>query len=165
MTAERLLENMLAVYSKAPTYRDTGRIVTRLIYPNGARWPDRVQVFKTAFIRPARIRLESWHLHLDGRRFGHTLAWAEGSDIRTWSQRNTGFEQRDSLYWASMHTLGLDGRAAQSLLALLFPSGGESVMPDQKESWFTDLIDVVQIEDARIGETPCYRLQCRLAAR
>jgi hypothetical protein len=156
---EQILAKMLDVYAQAASYRDIGRVVTRYIYPAGAQGrPNAVQQFRTDFVRPDQLRFESWHLHPNQQRFGHTIVWACGGDIRRWRQSKPTFEQFDTLRQALLPAFSLSVSTLKSVAALLVPA--------EIEEWYlTNLSDVDLLPDEVCDGHTCYRLRARCSWR
>ncbi len=153
MTGEELLASMHRVYTGCETYRDEGRILTRYLYPQGARGrPDSVQLFKTAFARPNRFRLDTWHEHPSGQAFRRAVAWGNGEEVRHWQQSGSIEGQPGALRDALILTLGVAARQALSVFALL--------IPERLEGWWLDcLVDLAPVVEETIGAAPCYRTE------
>jgi hypothetical protein len=151
MTAAHILAGMLDAYTQACSYRDTARVVTRYAYPPGSRGrPDDVQVFRTAFARPDRLRFESRFLLPNGTAFGHSLPWTRGDEVRAWRQTRFSTGRSRSL----MSALGAGGLAALPVLGLLIPDRTPG-------SFLTDLVRAVPLDDEPLDGVACYRLRCR----
>jgi hypothetical protein len=112
--------------------------------------PDEVQLFKTAFVRPERIRFESWYLFPGGIELERSLAQADGEVIRAWRQGRTIAPPKAFL-------VALGGPYIHhNILGLLLPK-------QITTSWLPNLIDLEILGEEELDDRLCYRLQCRCA--
>src|SRR5262249_17383190 len=108
--------------------------------------------FSTAFVRPDRFRFE--FEDANGRRKKRCIVWADGADVRTWWDVRPGLRQESSLGLALAGATGASGRAARPAPGMLLPEvvGGRLL---------TDLTQLQRLEDAKLGEVDCFRVQGR----
>jgi len=149
LTAQQVLERMAKAYANCKSYRDSGVVKTVFIEANGQRTVEKP--FTTAFVRPDRFRFEYKERSPDGRESRY-LVWRQGKDVQTWWDVTPGIKKADSLGLALAGATGVSGSSAHTVPSLLLPQevGGRRL---------TDMTEVKRIEDAKLGEADCFRLQ------
>ncbi len=152
MTSERTLAAMAETYARCATYRDSGRVLTRFLHPDGTL--DRVaeRPFRTAFVRPDRFRFEFRDRLNDASRWFRFIAWAQGEDVGMWWDARPGVRRPGSLGLALAAASAVSGGSSHAVPALLLP--GRGIGPR-----LADLADVVSLGDGEVGGAGCHRLQ------
>jgi outer membrane lipoprotein-sorting protein len=139
---------MAEAYASCASYRDSGVATTKI-----TDGPIMQRPFKTAFVRPDRLRFEfSQWMPLSKMVW---VVWCEGAVVRTWSSV-TGWKRPASLGLGLAEATGVSGGTAQTVPKLLLPGEVSGVA-------LTDLANVERIADADVGAARCYCLRGRLA--
>jgi len=156
LTAREILDRMAMVYADCRSYLDFGVVKTVLTMADGSQTVFE-KPFQTAFVRPDRFRFEYGDSLIgmadDWYRY---IICAEGDNVRTWWDIKPGIKDNLSLELAIAGATGISGGSAQVVPVLLLPDkiGGRSL---------TDMTDLKRIDDARLGENDCCRIQGTLA--
>ena len=148
MNPEQILAAMVEMYASCSTYRDTGRVTITWLRAGHTS----IRPFETAFVRPDRFRFEFRAQHFDGCPWDRYLVWAGAGRVRTWWDVRP--EEQESLGLALAGATGVSGGSAHKIPNLLMSEevGGRRL---------TDLVELVSLGDAELGEVTCYRLQGR----
>lgn len=151
LTAQELLNRMARVYADCKTYRDTGVVKTVFHDKLGKRTTEKP--FKTAFVRPERFRFK-YTEELLGRKDRY-IVWRDGKEVQTWWDIRPGVEKKASLGLALAGATGVSGSSAHTVPALLMPKevGGRRL---------TDITEAKRIEDAKLDEAECFRVEGKL---
>lgn len=153
LTAEQILDRMASTYAGCSTYHDSGVVRTVFIDAKGRQTTERP--FTTNFVRPGRFRFELRDGDVsDGE--NRYIVWRERNDVQTWWHVSQAIEKCDSLGTALAGATGVSGGSAHTAPALLMPNeiGGGRL---------TELTRAKRIEDDKLGEAECFRIEGRYA--
>ncbi|TWU08241.1 serine/threonine protein kinase [Stieleria varia] len=142
----QILDRMAKAYAECKSYRDSG-VIKSLFYrsTDSPEWTVE-HSFTTAFLRPDRFRFEI--KNEDNR----MLISANEQNIQTWWDVEPGVKKPTSLEFALAQANGFIGGDAGRIPAML--------MPQQLElSGGLELIDPKQIEDGKLQNVECFRLE------
>ncbi|MBT3269316.1 hypothetical protein HN371_19375 [Candidatus Poribacteria bacterium] len=154
LTAAEVVERMAKAYADCATYHDSGVVRTVFIGADGERIVDKP--FRTAFVRPDRFRFEySEPTRSDSE--SRYIVWSYGEDVRTWWDIAAGIAEPQSLALGLGAATGVSGKSAHTVPSLLMPDrvGGRRL---------TDISEARRIEDARLEDIDCFRIQGLLGA-
>ena len=154
MTAGQVLHPCRQVYAACKSYRDSGVVATLCIQTTGKRTVE--QPFSTAFVRPDRFRFEYSEKIGDVKKDRY-LIWRPREEVRTWWDFTPGVEKPASLHLALAAATGVSGGANGSRPAHFGSDrGGVEIR---------DLQRLKRLEDAKLGQADCFRVQGRRASR
>lgn len=153
LTAAQILTGMAETYQRCKTYRDSGVVKTVFIMPD-QRTRTVEKPFTTAFVRPDRFRFEYQDNSLN--RTTRYIVWREGTKVQIWWDIKPGVTEQPSLRSALSAAAGVSGGSSLLLPALLLPSE----IPPYRLAQITE---VARIEDAKLGEVECFRVQGKFA--
>jgi outer membrane lipoprotein-sorting protein len=120
MTAEEVLAKMAEAYKGCKSYEDEGEVAIKFDTPQ-RQWTDR-RPFKTAFVRPNKLRYEFTSKlgpMLPGPSTRYVV-WADGTKIRSWWSIQPKVETFSSFNMALAGPTGVSGRSAITVPSLLF---------------------------------------------
>jgi hypothetical protein len=149
MTPEQILAAMAEAYARCVSYRDSGRVVARVLL-DGSHGGEGVRPFRTAFVRPDRFRFE---FSLASCRY---IAWAGEEEVRMWWGGQPGVQRPESLGQALAGASAVSGSSSHAIPALLLPD--RAIGPR-----LTDLAELAPLPGGQIGGVACHRLQGRFA--
>jgi outer membrane lipoprotein-sorting protein len=153
--ADQILNLVAETYKHCTTYSDSG-VLTTTDTPGRTRTSN----FSTAFVRPDRFRFEYHDENLVTHGPDLYLVWRQGQDVRFWSDLATdvksavssGIALHSAIAMATGVTLGS---------SFLIPS---LLLPDEISGrYLTDMKSATRLDDARLGEVNCFRIQGKLA--
>lgn len=149
LTGKQILEQMATAYEKCKTYHDSGTVTTKFIKPEGPGHTNNLR-FKTAFVRPDRFRFEYHDLSQPNR--SQYIIWSHGKDMQSYWAVRPDVEKGKSLGLAIAGAAGVSSLSSQRISTLLMSEevGGTRL---------THLTGVSRLEDAKIGDVACYRIQ------
>ena len=149
LTSEQIVELSTKVYARCDSYRDSG--VAGTTYVGDDREWTAEKPFTTAFVRPDRIRFEYQDMSA-GDPPPSFIIWAEGDDVRTWSDVEPGVNRPGTLGGAIADAAGVSQGAAHRIPSMLLPdaSAPKSAL---------ELSYARRIEDADEGGFACFRLR------
>ena len=142
----QIIDRMVKAYAECKSYRDSG--VIKSVFrknPGSPEYPVE-HSFTTAFVRPDRFRFEI--KNEDNR----LLISANEQNVQTWWDVEPGIEKPESLELAMAHAVGFTGGDVGRIPAMLMPQRLQS-------SGALDLIDPKQIEDGKLKNVECFRLE------
>lgn len=145
-----ILGKMGKAYAGCKTYRDSGMVKTDFIRPGGDNFTSK-KPFTTAFIRPDQFRYEFKDTMSDGR-VNRFIIWRNGDDVRSWWDVKPGVQKQDSLNLPVASGTGISSSSAHTVPALLLPD-------EVSGRKLTELTEAKHIDDAKLGETDCYRVE------
>jgi hypothetical protein len=156
-TAEDILSAMAGVYTRCRSYRDVGTVTTHT-FPDNRDDYLRVRRFSTAFIRPDRFRFEFREHYFCSVVEHRVTMWAFGEEVRCEVDEGDGNAELKS--WSSLRNLlmahgGTSGRVSWVVPFLFLPGWGDG------RCWH--LSELARLDDDRIGDVECYRVQGRFA--
>jgi hypothetical protein len=184
MTADEILAGMAAAYAGCRSYRDRGCVTTGERSAAGRQGSSDDRPFRTAFVRPDRLRFDFSHGYPVGAGVSRYSLLAAGSTVRVWHTLPGGarirahravWERQAAEAGGALHdwrgelvmatpkesvglgvaTLtGVSGVAAHTVPALLLPG----VVGGRS---LTDLRDLERLGDAEADGVPCYRVRGR----
>jgi outer membrane lipoprotein-sorting protein len=156
LEAQDVLERMASAYAGCRSYRDSGVVTTVFISTGGTQMSQRrtvVKPFTTAFVRPDRFRFEYRHGDDEDQEIAY-IVWRKGREVLTWWYVGRGVEKSKSLNLALAGATGVSGGAAHNVPVLL--------LPKEVSGWrATDMADAKRIEDGKLGEAECFRIEGR----
>ena len=149
LTAAEVVERMANAYADCVTYHDLGSVRTIFVQADGERIVKKP--FRTAFVRPDRFRFE-YSEPTRSNSESRYIVWSNGEDVQTWWDITPGILEPQSLEIALARATGVSGGSAHTVPALLMPDqiGGRRL---------TDVSDARRIEDARLEDIDCFRIQ------
>jgi hypothetical protein len=147
LAPETILLRMAKAYRTCRSYRDTGEVRTTLLVQDGRAGNDRP--FRTAFVRPERLRFQFTETGL-GERSTTYVVWTEGSEVRSWWDGQPGVRNAGSLQAALGVAAAPSGGSSTRVPGLLLPrSIGEGPV----------VIAAERIQDGSDRGVPCYRIK------
>ncbi|MDA1160316.1 MAG: SUMF1/EgtB/PvdO family nonheme iron enzyme [Planctomycetota bacterium] len=144
---QQILDRMAKVYAECKSYRDSG--VIKSVFHKKTASPEFTveHSFTTAFERPDRFRFEIKDQYDD-----ELLISLDGEEVQTSWDIEPGFPKPESLELAMAQAVGFTGGDVGRIPAML--------MPKQLDGWVDlNLIDPIQIEDGKLQNVECFRLQ------
>jgi outer membrane lipoprotein-sorting protein len=152
-SAREILDRMAQVYADCASYRDSGVVRTLFIDPKGNHTVEKP--FTTAFVRPGRLRFEYREKRgLLGQDSRH-IVWSDGRETQSWWDIAPGVRKEESLDMALAGATGVSGGSAHTIPSLL--------LPEVKGLRLTDITEVRQVENAKLGESECFRIEGKLS--
>ncbi|MCU0290392.1 MAG: hypothetical protein MUF10_00160 [Thermoanaerobaculaceae bacterium] len=134
LTPETIALAMERAYAGCSSYRDSG-VVKTVSLTDGGRFGGE-QPFRTAFVRPGRLRFELTDRGLGGRS-SRLVVWLSDGDVLTWWDPKPGVRQAASLQEALGAASGLSGGASDRVPGLLLPhevgAGARLLRPERLE--------------------------------
>jgi len=134
LTPETIVLAMERAYAGCSSYRDSG-VVKTVSLTDGGRFGGE-QPFRTAFVRPGRLRFEFTDRGLGGRS-SRLVVWLSDGDALTWWDPKPGVRQAGSLQEALGAATGLSGGASDRVPGLLLPrevgAGSRLLRPERLE--------------------------------
>lgn len=134
LTPETIALAMERAYAGCSSYRDSG-VVKTVSLTDGGRFGGE-QPFRTAFVRPGRLRFEFTDRGLGGRS-SRLVVWLSDGDALTWWDPKPGVRQAASLQEALGAATGLSGGASDRVPGLLLPrevgAGSRLLRPERLE--------------------------------
>ena len=147
LTPVKIVLAMERAYAGCSSYRDTG-VVKTVSLTDGGRFGGE-QPFRTAFVRPGRLRFEFTDRGL-GDRSSRLVVWVSDGDVLTWWDPKPGVRQAASLQEALGAATGLSGGVSDRVPGLLLPrevgAGSRLLSPER-------------LEDAEDRGVACIRLK------
>jgi outer membrane lipoprotein-sorting protein len=149
MTAGQILKRMGDAYAGCKSYRDSG--VSKSVFNLPDQTFSQEKPFQTAFARPDRFRFE----YRETRRGGpedRYIIWRRGDEVRTWWDVTPGVKEAKSLAFALGAAAGVSSLTSHMIPSLLLPEelAGRNL---------SALAGAKRIEDGRIEEVDCYRIE------
>ena len=153
LAAKGILKHMANRYATCRSYRDAGVLTSVNI--DATETKTKETRFMTAFRRPDRFRFEYQDLEpLYG--LYRYIVWAHGDDFRSYWDSTPPEQKHPSLELAQAGAVGVS-----EMTAALIP---DILMPEQLPSrTLADLKDPRRIDDQKLGEHDCFRIQGDLA--
>jgi serine/threonine protein kinase/ankyrin repeat protein/formylglycine-generating enzyme required for sulfatase activity len=142
----QILDWMEKAYAECKSYRDSGVIKLVTFWDTASRDATVEYSFTTAFVRPDRFQFD---IKTEDNRL---LISANGRDIQTWWDVEPGIKKPESLDFAMAQATGFSGGDVARIPALLMPQKLEL-------SGGLDLIDPKKIEDGKLQNNDCFRLE------
>jgi outer membrane lipoprotein-sorting protein len=147
LAPETILLRMARAYRTFRSYRDSGEVRTTLLTDGGRAGNDRP--FKTAFVRPDRLRFQFTDTGL-GERSSAYIVWTEGTEVRSWWDAQPGVRRPESLQSALGVAAAPSGGSSTRIPGLLLPrSIGEGPI----------VIAAERIQDASDRGVSCFRIR------
>ncbi len=143
--SRKLITEMLARYRSCKTYRDTGEEVTH--FKHSSRSWKAVERFKTAFVRPDRLRVQSWDED-NTDIFEYTVLHADPSGTQKWDA------------WSrSYHT-------SDESISMLLPSPDRgtvvpSFLVNKDVIWPEQLLELGAPMEEEVNGVLCYRIDAK----
>ncbi len=152
-TASLVLAHMLKAYGECRSYLDRGTITQARV--QGGRTRTSELSFSTVFLRPGRLRYESYDTRPD--RPNAFIFWADGSEAHTWWDIANPHDQIAT--WDS----GFTGVAVHTHVASAFVA--RALEPTRFDALpLQDVLAPTGIAEAETVEgTECFRLHCRFS--
>ena len=149
LTAGQIVELSTKVYGRCGSYRDSG-IASTAYVSDSSQWTAE-KPFTTAFVRPDRIRFEYKDMSA-GDPPPSYIIWADGADVRTWSDVQPGVNRPGTLSGAITEAAGVSQGASHRIPSMLLPdaSAPKSAL---------ELSYARRIEDAEEGGFECFRIR------
>jgi outer membrane lipoprotein-sorting protein len=149
LTAEQIVELATEVYARCDSYRDSG--VAGTTYLSDDREWTAEKPFTTIFVRPDRIRFEFKDMSA-GDPPPTYIIWAEGDDVRTWSDSEPGINRQGSLGEAIADAAGVSQGASHRIPSMLLPdaSAPKSAL---------ELSYARRIDNAEVDGFECFRIR------
>jgi outer membrane lipoprotein-sorting protein len=145
--AEKILDEMAGVYASCKSYRDSGIVTTLVVMNNGDRRVEE-KPFKTAFVRPDRLRFE--YEDKTGKPPSRYIVWSDGKEVQTW-WTITGLQKPKTLGLALGGATGVSGGSAATIPALLLPGQTWGSLKGLREAKCT--------EDGKLENVECFRVE------
>lgn len=147
LTPVQITLAMEKAYAGCSSYRDSG-VVKTVSVTDGGRFGGE-QPFRTAFVRPGRLRFEFTDRGL-GERSSRLVVWVSDGDVLTWWDPKPGVRQAASLQEALGAAAGLSGGVSDRVPGLLLPrevgAGSRLVSPER-------------LDDAQDQGVLCFRIK------
>jgi hypothetical protein len=147
LTPVQIVLAMEKVYAHCTSYRDSG-VVKTVSLTDGGRFGGE-QPFRTAFVRPGRLRFEFTDRGL-GDRSSRFVVWLSQGDVLTWWDARPEVRQASSLQEALGASSGLSAGVSDRVPGLLLPhevgAGSRLLSPER-------------IEDAQDRGVMCIRIK------
>jgi outer membrane lipoprotein-sorting protein len=167
LTAKQILERMAKTYAELKSYRDSGLVKTVFIWTGGKRTVEKP--FTTAFVRPDHFRFEFKgrtgvnqecfeyeEKEGDNQEYRY-IVWRKGKEVQTWWDVTPGIEKPESLSSGLARATGVSSSSAHTVPALL--------LPDEVGRLFKHMTEAKRIEDAKLGNVECFRIEGKYAGR
>jgi outer membrane lipoprotein-sorting protein len=153
LNAQQILAKVARTYADCKTYQDKGNLETRFIR-NDDQFMVTQKPFSTAFVRPGRFRFEYSKLTRENQ-LSRYIVCRSPDGIQTWWDVTPGVQKHEDLRLAIAGATGVSGGSAAAISSLLLPDelGGTR---------FTELPNAKRIEDAKLGDHPCFRITAAL---
>jgi outer membrane lipoprotein-sorting protein len=157
-SAELILNKMAAAYKNCQSYRDSGTAQLA-----SERFSATLR-FTTAFIRSDRFRYEYWYEDLNKTKMpegkNHLIIWRKGQKVTFWCSIPSDLPAPKSFDLAIASAKGISIGTAYTIPALLFSKKEITGFAGWR---LTDMAKAAQMEDAKIGNTDCFRLRGKLS--
>lgn len=149
LTAEQIVELSTKVYARCGSYRDSGVASTAYV-SESSQWTAE-KPFTTVFVRPDRIRFEYKDMSA-GDPPPSYIIWAEGDDVRTWSDMEPGVNRPGTLGGAIADAAGVSQGASHRIPSMLLPDASAPKTA-------LELSYARRVEDAEEGGFACFRIR------
>ena len=148
LNAEQIVELATQVYAKCDSYRDSG--VAATTYTSEDRQWTGEKPFTTVFVRPSRIRFEYQDMSA-GDPPPSYIIWADGNDVRTWSDVEPGVNRPATVSMAIAGAAGVSQGTSHRIPSMLRPE------PSASKSAL-ELNYARRIEDGDVDGFDCFRI-------
>jgi outer membrane lipoprotein-sorting protein len=148
LTAEQIVDRAAQVYARCDSYRDSGVASTTYV-SEGREWTAD-KPFETVFVRPSRIRFEYRDLSA-GDPPPSYIIWADGNDVRTWSDVEPGVNRPATVSGAIAGAAGISQGTSHRIPSMLRPD------PSAPKSAL-ELSYARRIEDGEVDGFGCFRI-------
>ncbi len=149
LTAEQIVELATHVYARCDSYRDSG--VAATTYTSDGRQWTADKPFETVFVRPSRIRFEYRDLSA-GDPPPSYIIWADGNDVRTWSDVQPGVNRPATVSRAIAAAAGVSQGTSHRIPSMLRPD------PSAPKSAL-ELSYARRIENGEVDGFECFRIR------
>jgi outer membrane lipoprotein-sorting protein len=149
LTAGQIVELATQVYAQCDSYRDSG--VAATTYTSEEREWTAEKPFTTVFVRPSRIRFEYQDMSA-GDPPPSYIIWADGNDVRTWSDVEPGVNRPATVSRAIAAAAGVSQGTSHRIPSMLFPD------PSASKSAL-ELNYARRFEDGNVDEFECFRIR------
>ncbi len=149
LTAEQIVELATHVYARCDSYRDSG--VAATTYTSDGRQWTAEKPFTTAFVRPNRIRFEYQDMSA-GDPPPSYIIWADGNDVRTWSDVQPGVNRPATVSRAIAAAAGVSQGTSHRIPSMLRPD------PSAPKSAL-ELSYARRIENGEVDGFECFRIR------
>lgn len=149
LTAEQIVELATRVYAQCDSYRDSG--VAATTYTSDDRQWTGEKPFTTVFIRPSRFRFEYQDMSA-GDPPPSSIIWADGNDVRTWSDVDPGVNILATVSMAIAGAAGVSQGTSHRIPSMLRPE------PSASKSAL-ELNYARRIKDGDADEFECFRIR------
>ena len=148
LTAEQIVELAAQVYAQCDSYRDSG--VAATTYTSDEREWTGEKPFTTVFVRPSQIRFEYQDMSA-GDPPPSYIIWADGNDVRTWSDVEPGVNRPATVSKAIAAAAGVSQGTSHRIPSMLRPD------PSASKSAL-ELNYARRIDDGDVDEFECFRI-------
>ena len=148
LTAEQIVELAAQVYAQCDSYRDSG--VAATTYTSDEREWTGEKPFTTVFVRPSQIRFEYQDMSA-GDPPPSYIIWADGNDVRTWSDVEPGVNRPATVSKAIAAAAGVSQGTSHRIPSMLRPD------PSASKSAL-ELNYARRIDDGAVDEFECFRI-------
>jgi outer membrane lipoprotein-sorting protein len=149
LNAEQIVELAAQVYAQCDSYRDSG--VAATTYTSDDRQWTAEKPFTTVFVRPSRIRFEYQDMSA-GDPPPSYIIWADGNDVRTWSDVEPGVNRPATVSKAIAAAAGVSQGTSHRIPSMLRPD------PSAPKSAL-ELNYARRIEDGDVDDFECFRIR------
>jgi len=149
LTAEQIVELATQVYARCDSYRDSGNAATK--YTSDEREWTAEKPFETVFVRPSRIRFEFKDMSASDPPPSYII-WADGNDVRTWSDVQPGVNKPPTLREAFAGAAGVSQGTSHRVPSMLLPD------PSAPKSAL-EMSYARRIENGEVDGFECFRIR------